>query len=183
MEKIKENWKIIVIILAVIFAVLLEGVFLVQGAQNKAIGLEEQVNAAMSDINIQEKRRVDLVYNLADCAKAYSDHEANTLIAIAEGRSGAGSIENVQTVLSAVVEAYPEMKSDALYKELMNELSITENLIAQTRSNYTKQVRAYNRYIHSFPARVFLAIAGYDGEELEYLDYGATSDAPQNLFG
>lgn len=176
------NWKMIVIIVAVIAAVILEIIFVAQGAQNKAINLEEQVNAAVSDIKVQEKRRVDLVYNLADCAQQYSQHEAETLITIAQGRSGAGEIENVQSVISAVVEAYPELKSDALYKELMNELSITENLIAQHRSNYAKQVRAYNRYVKGFPQRIFLNILGYDRQNYEYLDYGATEDAPQNLF-
>lgn len=98
--------------------------------EHKAFALEEQVNAADSDIKVQEKRRVDLVYNLADCVKQYDKHEAETLTAIVEGRGKATSIENVTTAITAVTEAYPELKSNENYKELMNELSITENLIA-----------------------------------------------------
>ena len=65
----------------------------------------------------------------------------------------------------------------------MNELSITENLIAGYRSNYNKQVKEYNRYVRKFPARVFLNILGYEFQEYPYLDYGASADAPQDLFG
>lgn len=69
------NWKIPVIIGVGVLAVILMIVFGVQNSQNKAIALEEQVNTASSDIKVQEKRRVDLVYNLADCVKQYGKHE------------------------------------------------------------------------------------------------------------
>ena len=65
------NWKVPVIIGVGVLAVILMIVFGVQSSQNKAIALEEQVNTASSDIKVQEKRRVDLVYNLADCVKQY----------------------------------------------------------------------------------------------------------------
>lgn len=99
------------------------------------------MNTADSDIKVQEKRRVDLVYNLVDCVKQYDKHEADTLTAIVEGRGSTGDIENVTTAIAAVSEAYPELKSNENYKELMNELSITENLIAEYRSNYNKQIK------------------------------------------
>lgn len=177
------NWKLALIVIAGIIAVVLLGVFCVQGAQNQAFSLEESVNTALSDIEVQEKRRVDLVYNMADCVMQYSEHEAETLKAIVEGRSSTGDIESVTTTIAAVSEAYPELKSDALYKELMNELSMTENLIAEYRSNYNKQVRAYNRYVRKFPTRTFLDILGYEVMDYGYLEYGAPSDTPQNLFG
>ena len=94
-----------------------------------------------------------------------------------------GDIENVTTAITAVSEAYPELKSNENYKELMNELSITENLIAEYRSNYNKQVKEYNRYIRKFPTRFFLNILGYEVRKYTYLDYSAPADAPQNLFG
>ena len=87
------------------------------------------------------------------------------------------------TSITAVSEAYPELKSNENYKELMNELSITENLIAEYRSNYNKQVKEYNRYIRKFPTRVFLDVLGYEIQNYTYLDYDAPVDAPQNLFG
>lgn len=179
----KKSWKLWAIITAGIIAVILLGVFSVQGVQNKAYSLEEQVSTAASDISVQEKRRVDLVYNLADCVMQYDKHEAETLSAIVEGRGSAGDIENVTTAITAVSEAYPELKSDTNYKELMNELSITENLIAEYRSSYNKQVKEYNRYIRKFPARLFLNILGYEAQDYAYLDFDAPTDAPQNLFG
>lgn len=178
-----NKWKLVLIILAGILAVILLCVFGVQGAQNTAFSLEEQVNTAQSDIKVQEKRRVDLVYNLADCVKQYDKHEAETLTAIVQGRGSAGDIENVTTAITAVAEAYPELKSNENYKELMNELSMTENLIAEHRSNYNKQIKEYNRYVRKFPTRLFLNILGYEAQDYNYLDYNAPVDAPQNLFG
>ena len=82
----KTNWKLPLIIGAGVIAVILLCIFGVQSSQNRAIVLEEQVNTAQSDIQVQEKRRVDLVRNLADCVKQYDKHESETLTAIAEGR-------------------------------------------------------------------------------------------------
>ena len=178
-----KNWKLPVIIIAGVLAVVLLCMFGVQGSQNKAFALEEQVNTAQSDIKVQEKRRVDLIYNLADCVKQYDKHEAETLAAIAEGRGTSGDIENVTTAITAVSEAYPELKSNENYKQLMNELAMTENLIAEYRSNYNKQIKEYNRYVRKFPTRMFLSMLGYETQEYKYLDYDAPSDAPQNLFG
>lgn len=176
------NWKLPLIIGAGVIAVILLCVFGVQSSQNKAIALEEQVNTAASDINVQEKRRVDLVYNLADAVMQYDEHEAETLKAIAEGRGSTGSIENVTTAITAVAEAYPELKSNENYKQFMNELSITENLIAQYRENYNKSITNYNRYVRKFPTRIFLDLTGYEVQEFKRLDFQAPVDAPQNLF-
>lgn len=178
----KTDWKLPLIIGAGVIAVILLCVFGVQSSQNKAISLEEQVSTASSDIKVQEKRRVDLVYNLADCVKQYDKHEAETLTAIVDGRGSTGDIENVTTAISAVTEAYPELKSNENYKELMNELSMTENLIAEYRSNYNRQIKEYKRYVRKFPARMFLDFLGYEIQEYTYLDYDAPVDAPQSLF-
>lgn len=177
-----KNWKVMLIAAAGILAVILLGVFVVQSSQNKAIALEEQVSSADSDIKVQEKRRVDLVMNLVDCVKQYDKHEAETLKSVVEGRGKTGDIENVTTAITAVSEAYPELKSDSNYKELMNELSITENLIAEYRSNYNKQIKEYNRYVRKFPTRTFLSLLGYETQDYTYLDYDAPVDAPQDLF-
>lgn len=177
------TWKLALIIIAGVITIAMLCVFWVQGAQNEAFSMEENVASALSDIEIQEKRRVDLIYNLADCVVQYDEHEAKTLIAIAEARGGAGDIENATTAIAAVSEAYPDLKSNENYKELMNELSMTENLIAEHRSNYNKQVKAYNRYVRKFPTRMFLDILGYEMMDYAYLEYNTPSDAPQNLFG
>lgn len=179
----KTNWKLPLIIGTGVIAVILLCIFGVQSSQNRAIVLEEQVNTAQSDIQVQEKRRVDLVYNLADCVKQYDKHESETLTAIAEGRGSAGDIENVTTAITAVSEAYPELKSNENYKQLMNELAMTENLIAEYRSNYNKQIKEYNRYVKAFPTRIFLEWTGYERQQYTYLNYNAPVDASQNLFG
>lgn len=152
-------------------------VFGVQGSRNKAIGLEESIETSMSDIKVQEKRRIDLLPNLVDTIKQYDKHEAETLQEIVDGRGSTGDIENVTTAITAVAEAYPELKSNENYKQLMTELATTENMIAQYRESYNKQVGTYNRYVKGFPARFY--------EILDYqrLDYQAPADAPTNLFG
>ena len=178
-----KNYKIWLIVLIGVISITLLCVFIIQNSQNNAFTLEEQVNAAHSDVNVQEKRRIDLVYNLADCVKQYDEHEAKTLTAIVDGRSSGGNIENASVAISAVAEAYPELKSNENYKELMNELSVTENLVAEYRSNYNKQIKEYNRYVRKFPTRIFLGILGYETKHYEYLDYGTSENAPQDLFG
>lgn len=172
------NWKLFLIVAIIILCV-----FGVQSSQNKAFALEEQVSTAQSDIKVQEKRRVDLVYNLVDCVKQYDKHEAETLKAIVDGRGSTGDVENVTTAITAVTEAYPELKSNENYKQLMNELAMTENLIAEYRTNYNKQIKEYNRYVRKFPTRMFLELLGYEMMDYQYLDYDVSSDAPQNLFG
>lgn len=179
----KNICKAVLISLAGVVAIALLVVFGVQSFQNRAIALEEQVNTAQSDIKVQEKRRVDLVYNLADCVKQYDKHESETLKAIVAGRSSGSNIENASTVIAAVSEAYPELKSNENYKQLMNELSITENLISEYRENYNKQVKTYRKYVKAFPQRSILNFLGYEKQEFDLLDYNAPETAPQNLFG
>lgn len=181
--KKNTNWKVYIIAAAGILTVVLMIFVWIQSIQGKAITYEEQVNTAQSDIKVQEKRRIDLVYNLADCVKQYDKHESETLKAIVDGRGSTGNIENVSTAITAVTESYPELKSDKNYKTLMNELSITENLIAEYRSNYNKQVKVYKRYVRNPIKKMFLNLTGYEKQEYQYLSYDVSSDAPQNLFG
>lgn len=181
--KINNSWKTVLLFILGVILIVVGGIFTVQGAKNRAITMEEQVSTATSDIKVQEKRRVDLVYNLADCVKSYNKHESETLKAIVDGRSKTSDIENVTTAITAVSEAYPALKSNENYKELMNELAITENMIAEYRSNYNKQVKEYNRYVRQFPTQNFLDILGYEKQDYAYLDYKAPVDAPQKLFG
>ncbi len=178
----KSNLKLCLMMIAGILSVTLLCFVGVQNIQNKAFSLEEQVNTAHADIQVQEKRRVDLVYNLADCVKQYDKHEADTLTAIVDKRKNTNNVENATMAIAAVSEAYPELQANENYKELMNELSMTENLIAEYRSNYNKQIKEYNRYIRKFPARMFLSMLGYETQEYTYLDYDVSAEAPQNLF-
>lgn len=178
-----KNWKTCAVVVVGIIFFALMCVFGVQGRRNKAIGLEEAIETSMSDIKVQEKRRIDLLPNLVDTIKQYDKHEAETLQAIVDGRGSTGDIENVTTAITAVAEAYPELKSNENYKQLMTELATTENMIAQYRESYNKQVGTYNRYVKGFPARLFLSWTGYEILDYQRLDYQAPADAPTNLFG
>lgn len=178
----KNSWKLPVIIGAAIVAFILMIVFGVQSAQNKAISLEESVYTAQSDIKVQEKRRVDLVYNLADCVKQYDKHESSTLTQLADSMSKGAEVNDVQTSIAAVAYDYPELQSNQNYQQFMTELATTENLIAQYRENYNKSVTAYSRYVKKFPTRIFLDITGYENAGFERLNYDVSESAPQNLF-
>lgn len=181
--------KSVLVGLGIGFAILVSMVVFViavgASAQNKAINLEEQLNESSSAIEIQEKRRVDLIYNLVDTVQAYDKHEKSTLVSLTEARSKAsdGNIEEAQLAIQAVTEAYPDLKSQANYQTLMNEMSVTENLIAEYRNNYNVQVKAYNKHVRKFPNTMILSIVGYDTLDVKYLEYEASSDAPQDLFG
>lgn len=152
--------------------------------QNKAINLEEQINESKSAIDIQEKRRLDLILNLVDTVKAYDKYENDTLSKLTEARTNAskGNVEKAELTIQAVTEAYPDLKSQQNYKELMNELSTTENLIAEYRNNFNIQVKSYNKHIRKFPNNILLGFVGYEKLDIKYLEYNAPTDAPTNLF-
>lgn len=133
-------------------------------SQNKAISLEELVSVTSSDIEVQEKRRVDLINNLVDTVKEYDKHEAETLEKVIEKRGKQGSITDATTVISGIAEAYPQLKSEH-------------------RKTYNGAVKNYNRYVRRFPARMFLNITGYEKQNFDYLEFNASSDAPTDLFG
>ena len=179
-----KSWKLILIIVAAVIAVVLMFVFAFQGVQNKAINLEEQITTAQSEIKIREKRRADLIPNLVDCVKAYDEHEYKTLMGVIEAR-GTNSDQaaaEITTMINAVAEQYPQLKSNENYKQLMTELSATENLIAQTRTNYNTWVTQYNSYVRKFPNSGILNMLGYERQSFEKLTFEVSSDAPTDLF-
>ena len=178
-----KNKKMTLIIIAGVLAVLLMAFTIIMSIRNKAISLEEAIETAESDIEVQEKKRVDLVYNLADCVKEYDEHEAKILEEIAESRKQDAEMENVSTSIKAVAEAYPELKSNEQYKSLMNELTILENEIAQYRTAYNKSVEKYKRYVRKYPQKIILEWMGYENQDYKRLEYDAPKDAPQDLFG
>lgn len=179
-----KNIKPILIGAAIVIAAILLFIFAFQGVQNKAISLEEQIATAQSEIKVQEKRRADLIPNLVDCVQAYDQHEYQALMDVvaARGTNTDASANEIKTMIQAVAEAYPELKSSENYRELMNELATTENLIANYRSNFNKWVKNYNQYVRKFPNRWVLSMLGYEVLEYEYLDYNISEDAPTNLF-
>lgn len=174
------------IIMGSITAVVVMVIAIFATTNNRALSLEEQILSADSDIQVQEKRRTDLIYNLVDCVKEYDKHEAETFLAVVEARKVDGSmdIDEVTTQLSVVAEAYPELKSSENYREFMNELAITENKIAEYRNSYNNQIRAYNKYVRKFPHKQILGMMGYEVIEYKYLEYSDKDREPvTNLFG
>lgn len=181
----KFSWKLAFIIVAIAISMTLAFIFGIQEVQNTAISYEEQINTAQADIKVQEKRRSDLIPNLVDCVKAYDEHEYKVLMDIiaSRGASSDAEVNEIQTMISAVAEAYPELKSSENYRELMNELAATENLIANYRSNYNAFIKKYNQYVRKFPNKQILGLLDYERAEYLYLTYSASEDAPSNLFG
>lgn len=177
-----KKWKQPIIIGVGIVAIVIVIFLGVQHSRNKAISLEEAVETAKSDIEVQEKKRIDTVYNLADCVKQYDEHEAEVIENIAESRKS-GDIENATTSIEAVAEAYPELKSNMQYNTLMLELTTLENEIAQYRTAYNKAVERYNRYTRKFLTEIFLDWTSYEKIDYSRLEYNASEDAPQDLFG
>lgn len=176
--------KKILISLAIFIGIILmiAGIFV--GVNNTTINLEEQIKESKSSINIQEKRREDLIINLVDTVKDFNKYEQETMSKIVEARAKAsnGKVEEAQTLISAVAEQYPELKSNENYKTLMTELSVTENMIAEHRNNYNIQVKQYNKHVKKFPNNIILNIMGYDKLENTYLQYEVLEDSPKNLF-
>lgn len=179
-----SNFKLALIWVGAILALIIFSVFGVQSSQNRAINLEETVEQSYSTIQTALKRRGDLLPNLVDCVKQYDKHEAEVLQKTVEARGNNITSNELKTLLNAVHEAYPQLQSNANYQKLMNELSLTENQIMSVRNNYNAQIKDYRRYVRSFPARMFLSITGYETKEYEYLEFkNVSEDAPTNLFG
>lgn len=181
-----SNLKLMGIIIAVIIVVIFVFIFGFQGVQNGAISISEQVETATSNINVQEKRRADLIPNLVDCVKEYDKHEYETLMAVIEARGNNLSNEDVNEItnnINFVAEQYPELKSNDNYKQLMTELATTENLIAEYRNSYNGFVQQYNTYCKKFPNRFVLGVLGYEKMDYQRLEFDVSHDAPTNLFG
>lgn len=177
--------KKILIGLGIILGIILMIISMFVGINNTAINLEEQIKESKSSINIQEKRREDLIYNLVDTVESYNKYEQDTMTKIVEARAKAsnGNVEEAEILINAVAEQYPELKSNENYKTLMTELAVTENLIAEHRNNYNIQVKQYNKHIKTFPNSMILNMMGYEKLDNTYLEDKASEDAPRNLFG
>ena len=154
----------ITLILVVVLVALL---FLVIIAYNSFICLINRAKEAWADINVQLKRRYDLIPNLVNTVKGYTTHEANVFENVTKARSmamGAGTLvekgkaENMLTgalkSIFAIAEAYPELKANQNFLELQKELSDTENKIQASRRFYNTMVRDLNTKIESFPTNM-----------------------------
>ena len=173
------------VLISAIIAVVLVCLFAVKGVENRAISYEEVIGNAESAVKAEEKRRFDLIPNLVECVKAYDEHEYKTLTELAKARSTGtdADVDEIKTMIAAVAEAYPDLKSQKNYQDLMNELAITENKIVEVRKAYNTEVTRYNRFTRQFPSKQLLSLAGYEVKEYERLVFENSSvDAPKVSF-
>ncbi len=165
-------------ILWVILGIVFLAVFSLVGLFNSLVGLRNQVKNAWSQIEVQLKRRHDLIPNLIETAKGYMKHERETLDSITNARSramGAGSVgekSQAEGALSGAlskfliaVENYPDLKANQNFLALQEELSSTENKIAFARQNYNDQVLFYNNKIQMFPSNLVAGAFHFAAEE------------------
>jgi LemA protein len=170
---------VIVVIILIALAVLI-GLYLVV-LYNGLVSLRNRIENAWAQIDVQLKRRYDLIPNLVETVKGYASHERETLEAVIQARNMAmaaqGPQEQAQTEnmlsgalksLFALSEAYPDLKANANFLNLQEELTGTEGRIAYARQFYNDTVYRYNTKIQSFPAVVIAKRMGFD--EREYFE-------------
>ena len=150
---------------------------------NKLVRLRNTVKTSWSDIDVQCKKRYDLVPNLVETVKGYAAHEKTVLDKVTQARSMAmqasspaemGKAENMirDTLKSlfAVAEAYPELKANTNFQELQSQLQELENNIEYARRYYNAVVRDYNILIESFPSKLVASQFRFTQEELFQLE-------------
>lgn len=151
---------------------------------NHYVALNQNVQTSNSNISKESQRRVDLFNNLVDAIQSYNKFEQSTLTQITNARAQAnkGNVGGASLAINAVVEAYPQLKSQDNYKQAMLEFSVTENRLAQYREQYNNDVRSFNGYVQSFPASIFLSIENKDKAQKPYLNYNVDDSQARNLF-
>ena len=193
------------IVTLVIIAVLL---FYVVGIFNRLVALKNRFENAFAQIEVQLKRRYDLIPNLVETAKGYIKHERETLEAVIAARNqalaglqamagqvgDAGSVAQLNQAegmlsqalgkLNVVVEAYPDLKANQNMMQLSEELISTENKVSFARQAFNDAVTAYNSYKQSFPPVFFASLFGHskDASLLEFADSAAIQEAPKITF-
>lgn len=171
----------------------------VASTYNKLIRLRVHKNEAWSDIEVQMKRRYNLVPNLVETVKGYASHEKEALENVIAARGAAVSAsgspeeqagaENIFTgalrQLLAVSEAYPELKADAGFLKLQNELSSLEDIIQKARRFYNGNVRELNMAVQAFPSNIIAGLFNFENAEffeLEEAEAEAVKTAPKVEF-
>ncbi|MCZ8537486.1 MULTISPECIES: LemA family protein [Paenisporosarcina] len=162
---------------------------------NGFVNGEENVDQAYAQVENQLQRRIDLIPNLVETVKGFAKQEKDVIDSVTEARArlaGAGSPEDQAAAndelsgalsrLLVVVENYPELKSDANFRQLMDELAGTENRLSVARQDYNNAVSDYNRKVKRFPGALIAGIFGFDEKEYFKAEAGA-EEAPKVDFG
>lgn len=178
-----------------IIAVIVIGLIMIVPTYNRLAASRENVNQAYAQVQNVVQRRADLIPNLVSTVKGYTDHESETLTKVTNARAGIQNAEGPKELAEAneeltraigdinvVVEAYPELKADTQFVQLMDELAGTENRISTERKNYNEAVQSYNTDIKKFPTNLIAKFTGYDPAEYFQADASA-QDAPKVDFG
>ncbi|MBA1274896.1 LemA family protein [Stutzerimonas azotifigens] len=192
----------------IFLAILAVVVFYVIGIYNKLVSLHNRYQNAFAQIEVQLKRRYDLIPNLVETAKAYMAHERETLEAVIAARNGAvaglqaaaaqpgnaqsmaqlagaeGLLQNALGRLNVTLEAYPDLKASQNMQQVSEELSSTENKVAFARQAFNDAVMDYNTYKQSFPPVVLAPTFGHgqDASLLEFADSEVIQAAPKVSF-
>ena len=175
-----------------VLLLLFVAVVAVIGIYNRLIVLRNRVDNAWSQIDVQLKRRYDLIPNLVETVKGYATHERETLEKVVQARNSALSAMSGASVadrgqaeaglsgtlksLFALGEAYPDLKASANFAALQEELAGTEGKIAYARQYYNDEVRSYNTRIQSFPSNVIAGRFGF--KQREYFQADDESRGP-----
>ena len=180
------------IVLIVIIAVI--ALFLIS-IYNSLVKLRNQVKNAWSQIDVQLKRRHDLIPNLIETVKGYMTHERDTLENITKARSQAVAAETVGDKAKAegeltsalgkfnlVVENYPDLKANQNFLSLQEELTSTENKISFSRQNYNDQVLFYNNKIQMFPSNILAGMFKFNEEEFFEIEDEKEKEVPKVSF-
>lgn len=167
----------------------------VVGLYNGLIRLRNVVKNAWSQIDVQLKRRHDLIPNLVETVKGYAGHEKSTLENVTKARNQAVQAEGPQAQgqaegmlsqalgrLMVVVEQYPDLKANQNFLGLQEELSSTENRIGFARQAYNDSVMTYNTRIQSFPANIIAGMFSFKDAEFFEIEDEAAREVPKVQF-
>ena len=185
----------VIIVLLVLAAVVVVLLAWIAGSYNGLVRLRNQVENAWAQIDVQLKRRHDLIPNLVETVKGYAGHERQTLENVIQARNMAVSAksvgdraeaENMLTgalkSLFAVAEAYPNLKADQTFLRLQEELTSTENKVAFSRQFYNDSVLTYNTRSELFPVNIVAGMFGFGRREFFEVKGDAEREAPAVKF-